>query len=155
LKQCKRVRRNPGKNEIGGKTVSLYENAIKLKGFVGKDADSRAAGNGNIMATFSLATRSSYKTKQGGWISRTDWHRVVCFAALAESAKSLQKGDYVEIEGELRSSEFHREVGEGEEKALVKRRSWEIRATEIRKLVWPPQRDEIFDSVPGDQGDAR
>jgi single-strand DNA-binding protein len=135
--------------------MALYENAVKLKGFVGKDAESKATGNGNAMTTFSLATKSSYKDKRTDeWISRTEWHRVVCFAAPAEQAKSLKKGDYIEVEGELRSSEFDSEVGNGKKKTSIKRRSWEVRASEIRKLVRPVKQDDSFDSVPSGGGQA-
>lgn len=129
--------------------MALYKNTIKLKGFVGKDAERKSTGNGSTLTTFSLATKSSYKDKRSSeWISRTEWHRVVCFAAPAEQARSLKKGDYVEIEGELRSSEFDSEVGNGQAKTSIKRRSWEVRATEIRKLARPVMQDESFDSVP-------
>ena len=134
--------------------MALYENSIKLKGFVGKDAESKTTGNGNAMTTFSLATKSSYKNKNDEWISRTEWHRVVCFATPAEQAKSLKKGDYIEVEGELRSSEFDSEVGEGKKKTSIKRRNWEVRADEIRKLVRPAKTDDSFDSVPSGGGQA-
>ena len=45
----------------------------------------------------------------------------------AEYAKNLKKGDYVEIEGELRSTEYDAEVGEGKKKTTVKRRMVAIR----------------------------
>ena len=134
--------------------MALYENAIKLKGFVGKDAESKATGNGKAMTTFSLATKSSYKNKSDEWISRTEWHRIVCFAVPAEQAKSFKKGDYIEVEGELRSSEFDIEVGDGKKKTSIKRRSWEVRAAEIRKLVRPARTDESFDSAPSGGGQA-
>ena len=92
--------------------MALYENSICLKGFVGKDAQSQATTNGKAVVVLSLATKSSYKDKKTNqWVARTEWHRVICFAKPAEYAKGLKKGDYVEVEGELRSSEFDAEVG--------------------------------------------
>jgi single-strand DNA-binding protein len=38
--------------------------------------------------------------------TRTEWHRVICWNKLAEWAGSLQKGAYVEVEGELRYREY-------------------------------------------------
>ncbi|HEU5400109.1 MAG TPA: hypothetical protein VFU86_02055, partial [Terriglobales bacterium] len=46
-----------------------------------------------------------------------------------------KKGAYVEVEGELRSTVFDAEAGEGGKKTTVKRRGWEIRASIIRKLA--------------------
>jgi len=77
----------------------------------------------------------------GEWVSRTEWHRIVCFNKPAEYVKDFLKGDYVEVEGELRSSEFDSAVGEGKKKATVKRRSWEIRASIIRKLTRPARQE--------------
>jgi single-strand DNA-binding protein len=137
-------------------TMALYENVIKLKGFVGKDAEAKGAGNANgAMTTFSLATKSSYKNKRTNeWISRTEWHRVLCFAASAEYAKDLRKGDYVEIEGELRSSEFDSEVGSGATATSIKRRNWEVRATEVRKLARLAKPDDSSDSLPPEGDNA-
>jgi hypothetical protein len=85
--------------------MALYENNIRLRGFVGKDAETKSTANVNTFTVFSLATKSSYKDKQSGeWVSHTEWHRIICFGKSAEFAKSLKKGDYAEIEGELRSS---------------------------------------------------
>lgn len=113
--------------------MALYENNIRLKGFVGKDADTKSTANNNLLTTFSLATKSSYKDKQSGeWIARTDWHRIVCFGNSAELAKTLKKGDYAEVEGELRSSEYESDADGGK-----KRCSWEVRASIVRKLERP------------------
>lgn len=116
--------------------MALYENRIRLKGFIGKAAETKSTTNGNTFTVFSLATKSSYKDKQSGeWISHTEWHRIVCFGKPAEFAKPLKKGDHAEIEGELRSSEYEAETGKGTKSA--KRRSWEIRASHVRKLERP------------------
>ena len=118
--------------------MALYENTIRLKGFVGKDAQAQATTNGKSVIVLSLATKSSYKDKKTNqWVARTEWHRIVCFAKPAEYAKGVKKGDYIEIEGELRSSEFDAEVGNGKQKSTIKRRSWEVRASIVKKLARP------------------
>ena len=113
--------------------MALYENTIRLKGFLGKDAITKGAGNGSSLTILSLATKSSYRRKDE-WVSTTEWHRIVCFNQLSDEAKTFKKGDYVLVEGELRSSEFESEVGQGKKKTSVKRRSWEVRAKSVRKL---------------------
>jgi single-strand DNA-binding protein len=116
--------------------MALYENNIQIKGFVGKNAETKSTATGNTFTIFSLATKSSYKDKQSGeWVSHTEWHRIVCFGKPAEFAKLLKKGDYAEIAGELRSSEYEAEAATGSKSA--KRRSWEIRASRVRKLERP------------------
>jgi len=116
--------------------MALYENNIQLKGFVGKDAESKTTAAGNQFTVFSLATKSSYKDKQSGdCVSRTEWHRIVAFGKTDEFAKVLKKGDYVEVTGELRSSTYEAETS-GDSKQS-KRRSWETRAGVVRKLERP------------------
>jgi len=115
--------------------MARYENSIRLRGFVGKDAETKTTASGNTFTVFSLATKSSYKDKRSGeWISHTEWHRIVTFGTAAQYAKQLRKGDYAEIEGELRSSEHDAETSDGNKQQSSKRRSWEIRANLVRKL---------------------
>ncbi|MGH9616917.1 MAG: single-stranded DNA-binding protein [Acidobacteriaceae bacterium] len=129
--------------------MALYENTIRLKGYIGKDAQTQATTHGKSVVVLSLATKSSYKDKKtNAWVARTEWHRIVCFAKPAEYAKGLKKGDYVEVEGELRSSEFDTEVGTGKQKSTVKRRSWEVRASLVKKLARPePNGNPDADSI--------
>jgi single-strand DNA-binding protein len=118
--------------------MALYENKITLKGYLGKDAENFATRQQKTFTVLSLATKSGYKDKQTEqWVNHTEWHRIVAFGKPADYAKSLKKGDYVEVEGELRSSEFDAEVGEGKKKTTVKRRGWEVRASIVKKLAQP------------------
>ena len=118
--------------------MALYTNNVTLKGYVGKDAQSFATRQQNTFVVLMLATKSGYKDKQTNqWVNHTEWHRIVAFGKPAEYAKNLKKGDYVQIEGELRSTEYDAEVGEGKKKTTAKRRGWEIRASIAKKLPVP------------------
>ena len=130
------------------------KNNIKLKGFLGKDAENFATKQQKTFTVLSLATKSGYKDKQKNeWVNHTEWHRIVAFGKPADYAKSLKKGDYVEVEGELRSSEFDAEVGDGKKKTTVKRRGWKIRASIVKKLA-PPTSGENLDAEPITEEDA-
>ena len=61
----------------------MYLNRITLIGFIGSDAERKAANATNI-AIFSLATKMSWKNDAGSWESRTEWHRCVAFGKLAD-----------------------------------------------------------------------
>jgi single-strand DNA-binding protein len=118
--------------------MALYENNITLKGYLGNDAQSFATRQQNSFVVLSLATKSGYKDKQTQqWVNRTEWHRIVAFGKAADYAKNLKKGDYVQIEGELRSTEYNAEAGEDRNKTTAKRRSWEVRASIVKKLPVP------------------
>lgn len=116
----------------------IYTNAITLKGFLGKNATPRTNANQTPIVVLSLATKSSYKDKHSGeFASRTDWHRIVAFGRLADSAKSLAKGAYVEVEGEVQSREYTPDSDSN------KRRVWEVRARSITQLERPPHAENL------------
>jgi single-strand DNA-binding protein len=134
--------------------MALYENKITLKGYIGKDAENFATKQQKTFTVLSLATKSGYKDKKTGqWVNHTEWHRIVAFGKAADYAKNLKKGDYVQAEGELRSSEFDVEVGDGRKKTTVKRRGWEIRASIVKKLAQPAS-GENLDADPITEDDA-
>lgn len=85
----------------------LCKNRITLIGFLGQHAETGSARNGTTYTRLSVATSVSWKEKNGDECkTRTEWHRVICWNKLGAWASSLQKGAYVEVEGELRYREF-------------------------------------------------
>jgi single-strand DNA-binding protein len=85
----------------------LCKNRITLIGFLGQHAETRSTPNGAVYTRFSLATSVSWKEKNSdNYKTRTEWHRVVSWNKLGAWAGALQKGAYVEVEGELRYREF-------------------------------------------------
>jgi len=117
--------------------MALYENEITLKGFLGKDAENIATKQQKTFTVLSLATKSGYKDKQGKWVNHTEWHRIVAFGQPAEYARNLKKGDYVEVKGELRTTEYEKEVGDSKKKVKVTFRDKEVRASIVKELEQP------------------
>lgn len=79
-------------------------NKVILVGNLGKDPEVRHLEGGIAVARFSLATSESYKDKAGQHIEQTEWHNIVVWRTLAESAeKYLKKGMTIYIEGKLRT----------------------------------------------------
>ena len=101
-------------------------NQITIIGFTGSDADAHYTQNGTLITTLSVATRESWKDADGAWQSRTDWHRVVSFAGLAEYSRTLPKGSYVMVQGSVRTREY--------DKDGLTHRVFELRADSIGKL---------------------
>jgi single-strand DNA-binding protein len=136
--------------------MALYENNVKLKGYIGKDAESFATKNETTLVRFSLAVKSGYKDKQTQQrVNRTEWPRIVAFGKPADYAKNLKKGDYVEIEGELHSTEREVEVLKDEKKTTIKIRDWEVRTSLVKKLAKPESsREENLDAEPVTEDDA-
>lgn len=85
-------------------TLMIALNKVILVGNLGKDPEVRHLEGGVAVASFSLATSESYKDKSGQRIEQTEWHNIVVWRALAESAeKHLKKGMTIYIEGKLRT----------------------------------------------------
>ena len=101
-------------------------NQLTLIGFTGQDAEVHYTQNGTLVTTLSVATKESWKNGDGAWQSRSEWHRVVLFGALAEYSRTLTKGSLVMVQGAMRSREY--------EKDGVKHRVFEVRAETIGKL---------------------
>ena len=136
--------------------MALYENKITLKGYLGKDAENFSTKQQKTFTVLSLATKSGYKDKQTGqWVNHTEWHRIIAFGKVAEYARNLSKGAYVEVEGELRSTERDAEIVKDKKKTKTKLRGWEIRAGIVRKLTQSQSSpEENLDAEPISEEDA-
>jgi single-strand DNA-binding protein len=110
-------------------------NAIQIIGNLGRDQKQRESrANGRPFTVLSVATRRAWKNAEAEWQSRTDWHRVVCFERVHESAGALERGDKVFVSGSLVSSKHERKISKGKNRATLKLTSWQIRASALRKL---------------------
>jgi single-strand DNA-binding protein len=79
-------------------------NKVILIGNLGKDPEMRTIEGGISVAKFPLATSEVYKNKEGQKVTQTEWHNIVLWRGLAETAERfLKKGSLVYVEGQLRS----------------------------------------------------
>jgi single-strand DNA-binding protein len=77
-------------------------NKVFLLGNVGKDPEIRTTAGGMTIASFSLATADRAKDAQGNWVDKPEWHNLVCFDKLAETAKNyVKKGSSLFVEGKI------------------------------------------------------
>jgi single-strand DNA-binding protein len=112
----------------------MYLNRLTLIGFIGGDAEAKTISNGSTFTAFAVATQRSWKSGEGAWESRTEWHRCVSFGKLADFAATLKKGAHVQVEGEPRSRAY--------EKDGVKHKVFECRLESILKLACTERRGE-------------
>ena len=96
-------------------------NKVILLGNLGKDPELKSTPGGMAIATFSLATSSSVKDKDGNWQEKTEWHNVKAFQRTAEiAAQYLKKGNKEYIEGRLHSESWDdKETGQKKYKTEV------------------------------------
>lgn len=85
--------------------MSRSVNKVILLGRLGKDPELKYTPSGQAVTKFSLATSERWKDKGSGeFQERTEWHNIVCWSKLAETANQyLTKGSSVYIEGRLQT----------------------------------------------------
>lgn len=88
-------------------------NKVILVGNLGADPEIRYMPSGGAVAVVKLATSESWKDKQTGQTQeRTEWHRVVFFARLADVvAEYIKKGSKIYVEGRLRTNKWQDKEG--------------------------------------------
>ena len=89
-------------------------NKVILIGNLGADPEARYTAGGTAVTNIRLATSDSWRDKQTGDMQeRTEWHRVVFFARLAEIAgEYLRKGSKVYVEGRLQTRKWQGQDGQ-------------------------------------------
>jgi single-strand DNA-binding protein len=81
-------------------------NKVFLIGNLGRDPELRQAGSSDV-CSFPIATSEKYKDREGDWVERTEWHRVVVWGKTATAcAEHLQKGSQVCVEGKIQSRKW-------------------------------------------------
>lgn len=88
-------------------------NKTFLLGNLGQEPEIRYTQDGKAVANLSIATNKKWKDQQGTKQERTEWHRVVLYRGLAETAaKFLSKGSKIFVEGELQTRKWQDNSGQ-------------------------------------------
>ena len=103
-------------------------NKVILVGNLGQDPESRFTPQGTAVTNLNVATNESWKDQSGEIQDRAEWHRIVMYGKMAETAKEyMHKGQLVYIEGRLQTREW-------EDKNQIKRKTTEIRCDNFTML---------------------
>ena len=103
-------------------------NKVILVGNLGQDPESRFTPQGTAVTNLSIATNESWKDQNGDIQERTEWHRVVMYGRMAETAvEYMRKGQMVYVESRLNTREW-------EDQNQVKRKTTEIRCDNFTML---------------------
>ena len=98
----------------------LDVNRVTLFGRAGRDAERRTLPSGDGCATFTLATTSRWRRRDGERAERTEWHRIVVFGGAVDAVeRKVRTGAAVLVEGRLASRTFEDDAG-------AERRAWEV-----------------------------
>lgn len=82
-------------------------NKVILVGNLGKDPELKYLEGNIARLNFSMATSEYHKDKNGNRIEQTEWHNIVLWRSMAESAeKVLRKGTQIYLEGKLQTRQW-------------------------------------------------
>ena len=123
-------------------------NKVILIGNLGRDPEIKYTQNNVAVANFNLATSESWKDKASGeWQEKTEWHKVVAWAGLAEQAGKLVKGQQVYVEGSLETRKYTGK--DGTEKYTTEVKASRLLPLGKREADAPkPSEDNDDDSMP-------
>ena len=103
-------------------------NKVIIVGNLGQNPEARFTPQGTAVTNLSVATNESWKNQNGEIQDRTEWHRVVIYGKMAETASQyMQKGQMVYVEGRLQTNEW-------EDQNKNKRKTTEIRCDNFTML---------------------
>ncbi len=104
-------------------------NKVILVGNLGADPETRYLPSGDAVCNIRMATTDRSRDKVSGELKEyTEWHRVVFFGKLAETAgQYLKKGRQVYVEGRIRTNKWQDKEGN-------ERYTTEIVANEMKML---------------------
>jgi single-strand DNA-binding protein len=124
----------------------MYDNSVRLIGFLGQNAEKRTARNKTPYVILSLATTVRWRAKDSkANVERTEWHRLVAWGNLAKFAGTLKRGNHISAEGELR----YRIISD-KDNSEVEHRLAEIHLAKIGKL---DRSEQLTDELPVAQTD--
>lgn len=87
------------------------QNLVNLIGRIGKDAPVlKPLDSGKHVTTFSLATESVYKDKQGDKQKATTWHNVELWAN-EKLAAILKPGMLLAVQGSIVNDKYEKQIG--------------------------------------------
>ena len=122
-------------------------NKVTLIGRLGQNAEAKTTQNKNDYVILNIATQESWKNDKGDYENRTEWHRVYAWGTLTNFAKTLQKGQLINLEGKIK----YRTVEEDVEGTPFKHTIAEIHATSMKRLSKVEAADDPGDGASVDE----
>ena len=129
-------------------------NRAILVGNAGRDAEVRKMGDGDKVASFSVATSETWRDKAtGDRREATEWHNVVIFnqALVGIAEQYVKKGTKVSIEGAIKTRSYEDRDGvtrKATEIVIGRTRTRETAPAAAETAATRPMRDVIDDDIP-------
>lgn len=85
-------------------------NKVMIIGNIGTDIELKYTPQSVAVCSFSMATNEGYKDSNGQWLDKSEWHKIVLWRGLAETAgKFLKKGSKIYLEGKLQTRNWEKD----------------------------------------------
>jgi hypothetical protein len=121
---------------------ALFENTLKLRGFLGSDAEVPSSDGitNDAYAVLTLCVESGVWVKaENHWLADTAEIAVICPGPFfCGFTRGMKQGDYIEIDALLRTFEYPEPVVISVDPLCTKMQGIEIYATSIQRLEYPP-----------------
>lgn len=120
-------------------------NKVILSGKIGKDVQFRE-GKMSV-AGFSFVT-SEYVKSGDNFVEESEWHTIKVFGKLADKVKTFVKGDYLELEGKIKTNKYKNKDGiEVTAKEIIADKVTRVRKAEVKVAPQPVQPQMVQQSV--------
>lgn len=87
-------------------------NRAQVIGNVTRDPEVKTIGSGQMVASFSVATNSSWTDKMGAKQEKSEFHNIVAWGKLAEICQAyVKKGRKIYVEGRMQTRDWEGEDG--------------------------------------------
>jgi single-strand DNA-binding protein len=94
----------------------IHKNEVHLAGELANDPIIRATASGQKVVTLTVATKFK---------ERTEYHRVVCWDAVADKAEKCHKGEFVKIVGRLQTRSWE-DKASGQKRYSTEVVAWQL-----------------------------
>ena len=124
-------------------------NKTFLLGRLTRDPESKALPSGQSLASFSIATNRYYNDKSGQRQEQTDFHNIVLFGKLAETASQyLKKGSLALIEGRIQTRSWQDQAGVKKYRTEIVGEKIQLGPRSTEKDFQPKQDSEEKENIP-------
>jgi single-strand DNA-binding protein len=117
-------------------TEAQHKNEVHLAGVLAKDPIIRATASGQKVVTLTVATKFK---------ERTEYHRVVCWDAVADKAEKCHKGEFVKIVGRLQTRSWE-DKASGQKRYSTEVVAWQLVIPDKDPVTTNIHGVEVFDA---------
>jgi len=142
-----KILRDAGGHHTGGQGGSyegrIHMNKVMLMGTVGQDPKQFTfPGTNGSKVTFSFATTSTFKTKEGEFKNQTEWHNIAIYSDKVgnHAMKNVHKGAKIYVEGSISTRKYT--AKDGVERIFSEIRVNPFGGIQILKRVAPQQQQQ-------------